>query len=349
LDTPLSAEQRSYLETIRSSARALLGIVNDILDFSRMEKGRLEIVREPFELHALLEESFPVVAVEAERKGLRVELEFDPSIPQRVLGDGMRLRQVLLNLLSNAVKFTHTGFVRLEARAAGPGLVRFEVCDSGIGIPEEKQREIFKAFTQADSSITRRYGGAGLGLTISEELVRRMGGRLELESKPGQGSRFFFTLPLPPDEPPAGMPAGPAPAPAQADEKRLRILLAEDNPVNRLAVERLLQRIGHEVRSVADGAAAVREALRCEWDLILMDVQMPQMEGLEATRRIREHEARRGAGRTRVVGLTAHAFAEDVQRCLDAGMDACLVKPFHLDDLKRLMGEPAARSGQSAG
>lgn len=346
LDTALTPEQRSYLETIRNSARALLDIVNEILDFSRMEKGRIEIVCEPFRLQALLDESLPLVAVEAERKGLRMEIDLDPALPPRLLGDGLRLRQVLLNLLGNAVKFTHTGFVRLEVRAAGGGLVRFEVSDSGIGIPEQKQKEIFDAFTQADSSITRRYGGAGLGLTISDELVRRMGGKLELESRPSHGSRFFFTLPLPAAE---DVPEPDVqPSPARPEERRLRILLAEDNPVNRRAVELLLERMGHEVRSVGDGAQAVEEAFRSQWDLILMDVQMPKLEGLEATRRIREREARSGAVRTPVVGLTAHAFAEDVERCLAAGMDACLVKPFHLDDLRRLVGERRSRSCQSA-
>jgi signal transduction histidine kinase/ActR/RegA family two-component response regulator len=346
LDTPLSAEQRSYLETIRNSARTLLEIVNAILDFSRIEKGRLEIVSEPFSLQTLLDESLPLVAVEAERKGLRMEVDVDASLPALLVGDGIRLRQVLLNLLSNAVKFTHAGFVRLQVRGAGPGLVRFEVSDSGIGIPEEKQREIFEAFTQADSSITRRYGGAGLGLTISDELVRRMGGKLELESRPGQGSRFFFTLPL---RAPAGGTLRDVQPPASCpEERRLRVLLAEDNPINRRAVERLLERMGHEVRSVGDGARAVEEALGSQWDLILMDIQMPELEGLEATRRIREGEARSGAARTPIIGLTAHAFAEDVERCLAAGMDDCLLKPFHLDDLRRLLGEWTSRSCQSA-
>lgn len=342
LDTRLSPEQRSYLETIRSSARTLLEIVNGILDFSRLEKGRLEIVSEPFELHALLEESLPVIAVEAERKQLRLEFCFDSALPPRVVGDGFRLRQVLLNLLSNAVKFTHSGFVRLEVRSAGAGEVFFEVSDTGIGIPEHKQREIFQAFTQADSSITRRYGGTGLGLAISDELVRRLGGRLELESAPGKGSRFFFTIPLPAADAPQDS-ASPAPPGV-----RLKILLAEDNPVNRRAVERLLERMGHEVTSVPDGAQAVREALRTQWDLILMDVQMPGVEGLEATRRIRGEETRRGVARTPVIGLTAHALAEDVGQCLEAGMDACLVKPFHVDDLRRLIAAHAARSTQSS-
>lgn len=335
LDTPLAPDQRSYLETIRSSARALLEIVNAVLDFSRLEKGKLEIVREPFELRALLEESLPVIAVEAERKGLRLEVDVEPTLPRRVLGDGFRLRQVLLNLLSNAVKFTHAGFVRLEVRAASNGLVQFEVSDSGVGIPEPKQKEIFEAFAQADTSITRRYGGAGLGLTISDELVRLMGGRLGMESAPGRGSRFFFTLPLPAAEEGPELEAGTGRA--RPEDKRLRILLAEDNPVNRRAMERLLERMGHEVRSVGDGAQAVEEAGGSRWDLILMDVEMPRLEGLEATRRIREREVRSGAARTPVIGLSARAFAEDIERCLEAGMDGCLVKPFHLEDLRRLL------------
>ncbi|MGC8758603.1 MAG: ATP-binding protein [Bryobacteraceae bacterium] len=334
LDTPLDPEQRSYLETIRSSAGHLLALVNDVLDLSRIEKGCMEIVRQPFDLQALVDECLPLVAVEAERKGLRLEVDVDPAIPPLVVGDGQRLRQVLLHLLNNAVKFTPSGHVRLDIRGLESTRVRFEVSDTGIGIPREKHREIFRAFTQADDSITRRYGGAGLGLAISEDLVRRMGGALELEAAPGKGSRFFFTLPLPPASEP--LPAN-ARQPAAAQAGRLRVLLAEDNEVNRRAVERLLERLGHEVHSVGDGGRAVAEALRAQWDLILMDVQMPKLDGLEATRRLRQHEARTGRRRCRVIGLTADTLAEDVQRCLDAGMDACLAKPFHLEDLRRLV------------
>ena len=346
LDTQLDPEQRSYLETIRSSAGHLLALVNDVLDLSRIEKGCIEILRQPFDLQALVDECLPLVAVEAERKGLRLEVDIDAALPSLVVGDGQRLRQVLLNLLNNAVKFTPSGHVRLEIRALEGARVRFEVSDTGIGIPRDKHREIFRAFTQADNSITRRYGGAGLGLAISEDLVRRMGGALELESAPGQGSRFFFTLPLPPA--PQPLPAAAASQPAASNHARLRILLAEDNAVNRRAVERLLERLGHEVRSVGDGEQAVAEAFRAQWDLILMDVQMPKMDGLEATRRLRQQEARAGRRRCRVVGLTAHTLAEDVQRCLDAGMDACLAKPFHLEDLRRLVGQQPARLRETA-
>ncbi len=345
LEAKPDAEMRSYLETIRSSARALLEIVDDVLDLSRIEKGRMRLEDSPFDLRRLVEEMLPLIAVQAERKGLRLEARITEGLPAAVMGDAGRLRQVLMNLLSNAVKFTAHGWVRLEVAPEADGRIRFAVTDTGIGIAPDKQREIFGAFVQADSSASRSYGGTGLGLTISEHLVRLMGGELKVESEPGRGSCFFFSIPLPEAALPPEDPG--ASAEAQSQARGLRILVAEDNEVNRRALESLLRRDGHFVRFACDGAEAVEAARTGGFDVILMDVQMPGMDGLEASRQIRELETALRRERTPIIGLTAHAFPEDARRCEAAGMDAWLPKPYHIADLRgqlaRLAGSGCLR------
>lgn len=336
LAADVGAEARPYLETARTSAEALKAIVNDVLDMARIERGLLAITPAPFELAALVRSvSLPAEAAAAE-KGLRLQVSIEASLPPWLSGDEGRIRQVLTNLLNNAVKFTGEGGVTLEVAAAGIGRVRFAVRDTGIGIPASKQREIFEAFAQADPSITRQHGGAGLGLTISAQLVRMMGGELELESEPGRGSHFFFTLPLAASAP--GRKAERLPRPGAAG-RRLRVLVAEDNRVNQILVERLLCNSGHEAVVVADGAEAVAQAQSARFDLILMDVQMPGLDGLEATRQIRAWEAAAGADRTPIVAVTAHAFADDERRCIEAGMDGYIAKPFGMDALEAVMAE----------
>jgi CheY-like chemotaxis protein len=336
LESNPSPEMRSYLETVRTSARSLLEIVNDVLDLSRIEKGKMRLEPHPFPLRGMLDELLPLIAVQAGQKGLRLEACIDERLPKQVIGDAGRIRQVLLNLLINAVKFTAAGWVRLEAAPAGGDLVRFTVSDSGPGIPASKQKKIFQAFVQGDDSSTRQYGGAGLGLTISDHLVRLMGGTLELVSRPGEGAVFSFAIPLPPapSEPPA---AGELEASISVPPG-LRILVAEDNEINRRAMESLLRRDGHFVRFAVNGAEAVEKARAERFDAILMDVQMPEVDGLEATRRIRAAEAAEKLERVPIFGLTAHALAEDAQRCYQAGMDGYLAKPYHIDDLRRLLG-----------
>ena len=344
LDTRLTVEQRAYLETIRTSARALLRMVEDILDFSRLEKGRMEIRREPFDLKAAVDESLAPLAAAAERKGLAVELEVGAAVPAVVVGDARNLRQVLVHLIGNAVKFTHAGKIRLELDAEPDGRIRFEVCDTGIGIPPEKQQEVLRAFTQADSSSTRQYGGAGLGLAISEQLVRLMGGRLRMESQPGKGSRFLFSLPLPAAE---ESPQQSGSLAQGARRGKLRILLCEDNPVIGRFLERLLKGEGCEAVCVSDTASAVEQARRGGWDLILLDADMPGAESERTAQQIRRMEEQAGRARTPLIGLTTRSFPEDLQPCLDAGMDAFLGKPLHAEDLRRLL-ESLGRHAQPA-
>ncbi|MEJ5368091.1 MAG: ATP-binding protein [Bryobacteraceae bacterium] len=345
LESRPSPEIRSYLETIRSSGRALLEIVNDVLDLSCIEKGRMRFEPAPFALRQMVEEILPLFGTLAEEKGLRLEASLDPALPEVVQGDAGRIRQVLVNLLGNAVKFTHSGWVRLEIRPEDGARVRFSVCDSGPGIPHEKQKEIFRAFVQGDSSSTRQYGGAGLGLTISDHLVRLMGGELKLESEPGRGACFQFSIPLPAAEPAPGpaeeeIPVNPSP-------RGLRILVAEDNEINRRALESLLRRDGHFLRFASDGAEAVEKSRTDRFDAILMDVQMPGLDGLEATRQIRALESAVKRARTPIIGLTAHAFPEDARRCLAAGMDGYLAKPYHIEDLRRMLAQHAAHAQAS--
>ncbi|MFZ5926865.1 MAG: ATP-binding protein [Acidobacteriota bacterium] len=346
LESDPGPEQRSYLETIRSSARALLEIVNDVLDLSRIEKGQMRLEPQPFELRQMIDELLPLIAVQAQQKGLRLEVRFDGRLPETVMGDAGRLRQVLVNLLGNAVKFTASGWIRLEVEPEGEGKIRFTVADSGPGIPHGKQKEIFRAFVQGDGSSTRQYGGSGLGLTISDHLVRMMGGEMELESAPGRGARFSFSIRLP------NANGGAAPAEdfqeAECLVHGLRILVAEDNDINRRTLDSLLRRDGHFPRFATNGAEAVELARTERFDAILMDVQMPEVDGLEATRRIRAIEAAEKRDPVPVIGLTAHAFPEDVQRCRAAGMTDYLAKPYHIDDLRRLLADCSQRTYSGA-
>jgi CheY-like chemotaxis protein len=338
--TPLSTDQRESITTAYNSAASLLDLLNDILDFSKIEAGKLELDATPFELRPLLESTLAVVRLTAERKGLTLELDVDADVPDAVVGDAGRLRQVMVNLLGNAVKFTEHGDVRLSVQAVGPAgadgegrTLRFGVRDTGIGIPLDKQDRIFGAFIQADGSTTRKFGGTGLGLAISNRLVALMGGRIELESVPGAGSLFHFAVTL-------GVHAGPLheaetesrPRAAAAPRTGLRVLLAEDNKVNQRVAQRFLERLGHSVALANDGREAVDIWRRQPFDLVLMDVQMPEMDGFEAVAVIREAE-RASGGRTPVIALTAHAMSGDRERCLAAGMDGYLTKPVKLAQL----------------
>lgn len=487
LDTSLSMEQREYLQTVKSSADSLLTVLNDILDFSKIEAGKLAIHSAPTDIADLLRSVMRVVAVRCHEKGLELIYNIHPAVPSRVLADSGRLRQVILNLVGNAVKFTDSGEIEVSVRRysldnGDPGL-HFAVRDTGIGIPPEKQAAIFDAFVQADGSITRTFGGTGLGLSISSRLAGLMGGRLWLESQPGQGSTFHFMVPCPADSGPAelersvlptlegkrvlvvddngtnrfileqilrrwGMHAASAacgrdalaileraiddqdpytlilldshmpeldgfavaqsiredpryagttvmmltsvdlnsdaercrklgiraylikpisapelrkaiecvlgnplpiadrpslpPDPA-APVERLNILLAEDNIVNQKVALRLLEKQGHSVTAVSDGAAAVEAATAGGFDLILMDVQMPVMDGYEATRTIRARE-RSGSRRIPIIALTAHAMNGDDEKCFAAGMDKYLSKPIRVQDLLRTLASVHPRA-----
>jgi signal transduction histidine kinase/CheY-like chemotaxis protein len=336
--SPLSPDQRESITTAYNSAASLLDLLNDILDFSKIEAGKLELDTAPFELRPLLDSTLAVVRLTAERKGLGVVLDIDPQVPAAVVGDAGRLRQVLVNLLGNAVKFTEQGEVRLTVHVAertGERIaLRIGVRDTGIGIPADKQDRIFGAFIQADGSTTRKFGGTGLGLAISNRLVALMGGRIAVDSTPGDGSLFHFTIAF-------GVHAGAlleedvaahAPRPVATSRTGLQVLLAEDNKVNQRVAQRFLERLGHHVTLANDGREAVELWQRQAFDLVLMDVQMPEMDGFEAVATIREAELGRGT-RTPVIALTAHAMSGDRERCLAAGMDGYLTKPVKLAQL----------------
>ncbi len=343
LDTTLTAEQRDYLLTVKASADALLTIINDILDFSKIEAGKLDIEAIPFDLHALIAEPVRLLAPRADEKRLRCVSRIAPSVPAQVIGDPVRLRQILLNLLGNAIKFTEAGEVAIEVAAkVGAGetaLLHFAVRDTGIGIPPDKQEHIFEAFAQEDSSTSRRFGGTGLGLSICSRLVELMHGRMWLESTPGVGSSFHFELNLPVVAAETGaMKVVPADVVSTTESgataRAAHVLLVEDNAVNQRVATALLQRRGHHVSLAQNGIEAL-EALAAladgRFDVILMDMQMPLMDGLEATREIRKREIAAGVARTPIIAMTANAMQGDREICIEAGMDDYVSKPIKAD------------------
>jgi PAS domain S-box-containing protein len=336
IETPLDEEQREYLATIHSSAEQLLSIINEVLDFSKIESGKLALEVAPLAVRPFLEDALKALIVRATQKGLVVVRDVRPDVPEWVLGDAVRLCQILLNLTGNAIKFTERGGVSVTVECAERGekdvLLRFSVADTGIGIPPEKQASIFEAFVQADGSTTRRYGGTGLGLAISLRLAKLMGGSILVKSRLGEGSTFTFTARLgiaPQDCAPA---RASAPRALAHPQRSLRILVAEDNPVNQKLTRLLLEKRGHSVAVVANGEEALRASAREEFDLCLMDVQMPLMDGIECTRAIRESE-RGGHRRLPIVAMTAHALPSDRERCLAAGMDGYISKPVRVREL----------------
>jgi CheY-like chemotaxis protein len=323
----------------------LLVIVNDILDFSKIEAGKLTIENCAFDLPQAVRETVDLLAPQASERGLALVTEIDPAVPRHVIADPGRIRQILLNLAGNAVKFTHTGTVvvrvtRLGEWATngkddGAPLVTFMVTDTGIGIAPEKQARLFNWFTQGDGSSTRRYPGTGLGLAISRRLVELMHGTIGVESVPGEGSRFWFTVPLRlAASAEVNGPPEPHDAPALADVQsdgplaHGRVLLAEDNVVNQKVATRMLEKLGCRIDVVANGLEAVEAVKRVPYDLILMDCQMPELDGFGAAARIREHE--RSGRHTPIVALTASVLESDRKRCLAAGMDDFLAKPVSL-------------------
>ncbi|MBI4716704.1 MAG: response regulator [Planctomycetes bacterium] len=386
LDTPLSAEQRECLDTVLQCSNSLLELLNDILDLSKIEADRLELEQIDFDLVSVVKAIADVFSHHAAQKGIELVIGVHPDVPAYQTGDPTRLRQVLVNLVGNAIKFTEQGEIALTVEAeGGPGeapSLLFSVRDTGVGVPEVRRDAIFEPFTQADGSTTRRYGGTGLGLTISRRIIEQLGGNIWLESQVGRGSTFLFRLPnrpaaRPPDVigPTLGLPAAcPAPkdarvrvamtawdGPPVSDDSvtgncrresdgyhrgfRARVLLTEDNAVNRRVALALLQKCGCDVIAVEDGAAALA-ALECSFfDLVFMDVQMPEMDGLEATRRIRADARWDGLP---VIAMTAHAMKGDRERCLEAGMDDYLSKPVSLNRVQKLLARWGPRAGCAA-
>ncbi len=338
LYSEVSALQGEYLQMIKSSSNALLDIINEILDFSRIESGAFILNPSFFSISSLLHDTCLPLQLRAQQKQLTFRWELAAEVPDLLFGDAGRLRQIMLNLIGNAIKFTEQGevlvSVSLQSTApAGQVNLLFTVRDTGIGIPLEKQASIFQPFQQADSSITRSYGGTGLGLTISSRLVGMMGGQLRLESESGQGSLFYFSLLLTTAKQTLPTTQSVSNANLLPANTALKILLADDNAVNRLLARRLLNKAGHEVILAENGREAL-EAWEAERpDVILMDVQMPVMDGLEATQLIRNLEQDKQFNPTPIIALTANALERDRQQCLAAGMDDFLSKPFQIQAL----------------
>jgi PAS domain S-box-containing protein len=372
LGTELTADQQEYAVSIKRSADSLLGLINDILDLSRIEAGKLRLQKADFSLESAISETVSIFALQARAKGLEFLSTIGPGIPERVSGDAGRLRQVLTNLLGNAIKFTENGQVGLKVEMAGHVRdligVKFTVYDSGIGIPQEEQNRLFDAFTQVDESNTRKYGGTGLGLAISKQLVELLGGEIGVESQSGRGSRFWFTasfgyaLPKPPATPAPAKTGAKTDAVARAAavpgvivaksqtgtaqrvetpgepstvHASMRILLAEDNEINQRITLRLLQKLGLAADAVVNGREAVEALEKRQYALVLMDCQMPDMDGFEATAVIRSKES--GNHHQTICALTANAMDGDRERCLAAGMDDYISKPVGLEKLRQAL------------
>jgi signal transduction histidine kinase/ActR/RegA family two-component response regulator/HPt (histidine-containing phosphotransfer) domain-containing protein len=353
LDTTLDAEQREYLQLVKSSADALLVVINDILDYSKIEADRLEIEAVPLALRPLLEDTLKPLALRAAHKALVLRLEVDPSVPPSLVSDPGRLRQIVINLVGNAIKFTERGQVVVQTRcsrdADGVFWLYLSVSDTGIGIPADKQGAIFDSFSQADVSTTRRYGGTGLGLAICARLVGLMGGSIRVDSTPGQGSRFHVAVRIGQDMALFGgmaepvLPTGAVSMGDVVTDAPLHLLLAEDNPVNQRLAVLLLGKLGHRVAVASDGAEAVAMQAATPFDAILMDMQMPVLDGLEATRAIRAAAA--PGSRVPIIALTANAMQGDRERCLAGGMDGYLSKPVDPALLRRELNRLVAPAG----
>ncbi len=366
LDTDLSDEQRYYASVVQSSSQSLLSIINDILDFSKIEARRLELEKMDFELYSLLNETVEMLSFRAREKGLMLSARIDPSVPPFLYGDPGRLRQILTNMIGNAIKFTPEGSVSVlvehEADTEEGVKIRFSVSDTGIGIPGEKIVTLFKPFTQADGSTSRKYGGTGLGLAISRSLAELMGGEVGVESELNQGSVFWFTavFGIPEEENLTGVPsessalrektvaegwewrpqesreeepAAVLAAESPAGGKRKRILIAEDNPINQAVAAKLVEKMGYRADLAANGVEALNALQNLPYDLVLMDIQMPEMDGFETTRRIRQGEAGAELCHIPIIAMTAHAMKGDREKCLQGGMDGYLTKPIPVKDL----------------
>jgi CheY-like chemotaxis protein/HPt (histidine-containing phosphotransfer) domain-containing protein len=371
LDTSLDQQQHEYVKTTLQSSEALLDILNDVLDYARIQSGRMEIEQHPFDLRVCIEEALDLVALEAARKQLKLSYAFNPHTPRQVIGDLSRLRQILVNLLGNAVKFTHHGEITLtitplnEPATSDDGqqlanqktqMLSFAVQDTGIGIAQKHISRLFQAFSQVDTSVTRKYGGSGLGLAISKRLAEMMGGTIAIESEEGKGSTFSVNIvvALPHDTPdapphyktpPVGEPAiqshlmtrenmtatSVADYASPAMTCLLRILLVEDNIVNQKVALRLLERIGHQADIASNGIEAIEAVRQTRYDVVLMDLQMPDLDGIEATRRIRTLLPTEQ--QPWIVALTAHAEADYRDKCLSLGMNDYLTKPIKVEQL----------------
>lgn len=347
--TRLDPQQKEYLDIIRLSGEALLQVISDILDFSKLEANKMQLEYVPFRLRDAVQETLTILSGRATEKGLLLHQDISAEVPEIVIGDKARLRQILMNLVGNAIKFTEKGAVTVQVRLAGKNLaelvLEFGVQDTGVGIAPDQAEKLFSAFTQADPSTYRKYGGTGLGLTICKTLVDLMGGSIWVDSKPGEGSTFFFTIHvMETSEAPAGVPPPVVNKPATgvssqqsrlAEDCPVNIMLAEDNDINRLLAGKLFERLGYQVHAVANGKEAFALLKEGSFGLVFMDVQMPEWDGLEATRQIRKADM--AGGQPVIIAMTAFAGQEDKDACREAGMDDYISKPIMLEEIEAMI------------
>lgn len=333
----INARQARHLRIIEQSGETLLQLINDILDFSRIEAGKMTLEREPFDLSELASDCVALFERDADRNNTRLALSLDGNLGRHAFGDALRVRQVLANLISNAVKFTRDGQIHVSVHREedNAGYVVFEVRDTGMGIAEDQQEQLFEHFHQLDSSTSRRYGGSGLGLAICKQLVEIMGGEIGVFSRPGDGSRFWFRIPLPQSE--AAVADEDDAVAESEDQAPARLLVVDDNHVNLMVAEGLCRRLGHKVTTAESGTEALATLINEPrgFDLVLMDCEMPNMDGFETTRRIRKLQSEGRVGAVPVVALTAHAVPDKIRACRDAGMEDHIAKPVNLQQLAR--------------
>ena len=338
--TTLNTEQQDILSIINTSGDFLLNIVNDILDFSKIESGEVILEARNLNLYKLLEDIIKLFSFKSSEKSISLVLKIDPKVPQFIIGDQIRLKQILTNLVGNAIKFTHQGMVTLKVDLLDSSADRvnlsFAISDTGIGMTQNEIKQIFTYFRQAEISTTRKYGGSGLGLAICKNLCALMGGSIRVESTPNVGSTFFVSLPFDIGEVIKEVDTSQAALPSNFDFSRLTILLAEDNLINQKVASMTLSRIGCHYEIVNNGIEAVEAFKRSKWDIILMDIQMPEMDGIEATRIIREEERKNKVVSSFVAAMTADAMPETREKCMDAGMNSFISKPFKPTDLNDL-------------
>ena len=341
LDDSLTPEQKEYIEGIRKGGEALLATIDDILEFSRVEKDKIELERQPFSLKHLIDESLDLVATQASKKGLDLSETINYGTPDTIIGDHGRLRQILVNLLTNAVKFTDDGDISVSVSSkvieGNKHQIFFKVKDTGIGIPQDKINEIFQPFTQVELTLSRKRDGVGLGLAITKQLVELMGGEISVESESGKGATFSFMIPadtIPGKQLDFGKMDRAVTSVSFPGLKPMRILVAEDNPSNQRVLVEMLKRLGYRPDAVADGREVVQALERLDYDLVLMDIKMPEMDGITATQVIRKMRPETGP---RIVAITAFALEGDRERCLEAGMDDYIAKPVKINDLGEIL------------